>query len=145
MTDPPGTIPRYAADLFTDDALDDPWPHLRALRDAGPVVWLDAHGTYATARYDDVRRILADHDTFVSGEGVALNGIINDLGHLAFGYGEHACVGMGLARLEGAAVLSALVERVEIIELTGTPVRKRNNVIRSFASPPVSVTPKARP
>lgn len=37
MTDPPGTILRYAADLFTDDALDDPSPHLRALRDAGPV------------------------------------------------------------------------------------------------------------
>ena len=28
---------------------------------------------------------------------------------LAFGHGEHACVGMGLARLEGAAILSALV------------------------------------
>ncbi len=27
--------PRYEADLFSDDALDDPYPHLRALRDAG--------------------------------------------------------------------------------------------------------------
>jgi cytochrome P450 len=46
---------------------------------------------------------------------------------------------MGLARLEGAAVLTALVERVEAIELAGTPVRKRNNLIRSFASLPVAV------
>ena len=38
-------------------------------------------------------------------------------GQLAFGHGEHACVGMGLARLEGAAVLTALVERVRTIEL----------------------------
>ena len=62
-------------------------------------------------------------------------------GHLAFGYGEHACVGMGLARLEGAAVLASLVERVGTIELNGSPVRKRNNLIRSFRSLPVKVTP----
>jgi cytochrome P450 len=80
VTARPGTIPRYAADLFTDEALDDPYPHLQALRDAGPIVWLDAHDVYAAARYDDVRRILGDHDTFVSGEGVALNDVINELG-----------------------------------------------------------------
>lgn len=62
-------------------------------------------------------------------------------GQLAFGHGEHACVGMGLARLEGAAVLSALVERVETIALAGPVVRKRNNLIRSFASLPVKVCP----
>ena len=62
-------VPRYDADLFTDDVLDDPYPHLRALRDAGPVVWLDAHGMYAATRYADVRRILDDHATFVSGAG----------------------------------------------------------------------------
>jgi cytochrome P450 len=60
-------------------------------------------------------------------------------GQLAFGFGEHACVGMGLARLEGAAVLSALVERVETITLDRAPVRKRNNLIRSFSSLPVTV------
>ena len=65
-------------------------------------------------------------------------------GQLAFGHGEHACVGMGLARLEGTAVLAALAERVERIELDGTPRRKRNNLIRSFSSLPVTVTPKVR-
>lgn len=61
-------------------------------------------------------------------------------GQLAFGAGVHACAGMGLARLEGAAVLTALVERVERIELAGAPVRKLNNLIRSFGSLPVRVT-----
>jgi cytochrome P450 len=65
----------------------------------------------------------------------------NSAGHVGFGHGEHACVGMGLARLEGAAVLTALVERVERFELTGAPVRKLNNLIRSFASLPVTVHP----
>jgi cytochrome P450 len=73
-------IPRYGADLFTDAALDDPYPHLQALRDAGPIVWLEAHGMHAAARYSDVRGILGDHATFVSGEGVALNDVISTLG-----------------------------------------------------------------
>ena len=59
-------------------------------------------------------------------------------GQLAFGYGVHACVGMGLARLEAHAVLNALAGRVERFEL-GPPVRKLNNLIRAFASLPVSL------
>jgi cytochrome P450 len=57
-------------------------------------------------------------------------------GQLGFGHGPHACAGMGLARLEGAAVVSALVERVEWFEL-GQPVRRLNNLIRAFGSLPV--------
>ena len=64
-------------------------------------------------------------------------------GHVAFGYGVHACAGMGLARLEGAVILAALAERVERIEL-GEPVRKLNNLIRAFGSLPVTVHPPAR-
>jgi cytochrome P450 len=67
----------------------------------------------------------------------------NSAGHIAFGYGDHACAGMGLARLEGAAVLGALVERVERFELSGPPIRKLNNLIRSFASLPIAVYPSA--
>jgi cytochrome P450 len=74
------TVPRYHADLFTDEALDDPYPHLRALRRTGPLVWLEAHGMYAATRYEEVRTILEDPTTFVSGEGVALNDVINSLG-----------------------------------------------------------------
>ena len=73
-------VPRYEADLFSDDALDDPYPHLHALRDVGPLAWLPAHGMYAATRYEEVRRILGDPATFVSGEGVALNDVINRLG-----------------------------------------------------------------
>ena len=62
------TIPRSDVDLFGDDALDDPYPHLRALRDAGPIVWLDARGMYAATRHADVRRILASTTT-LAGRG----------------------------------------------------------------------------
>jgi cytochrome P450 len=74
------TIPTSATDLFTDEVLDDPYPHLRALRDTGPVVRLEAHDLLAVTRYDDVRAVLDDDTTFVSGQGVALNDVINELG-----------------------------------------------------------------
>ena len=65
-------------------------------------------------------------------------------GQLAFGHGVHACVGMGLARLEAHAVLNALAARVERFEL-GAPTRKLNNLIRAFESLPVTVVPAALP
>lgn len=77
---PRRTIPASAVDLFTDDVLDDPYPHLRALRDLGPVVHLEAHDLFAVTRYDEVRQVLDDDATFVSGQGVALNGVVNELG-----------------------------------------------------------------
>ena len=67
----------------------------------------------------------------------------NSASQIAFGHGDHACAGMGLARLEGVAVLGALAERVERFELTAPPVRKLNNLIRSFASLPTVVYPTA--
>lgn len=74
------TVPSSHVDLFTDDALEDPYPLLRELRDAGPVVWLESHGVYAVTHYSEVRAVLGDHTTFISGEGVGLNEIINTVG-----------------------------------------------------------------
>lgn len=73
------SLPGSAVDLFADEVLDDPYPHLRALRELGPVVRLEAHDLLAVTRHDDVRRVLDDHGTFVSGQGVALNDVLNEL------------------------------------------------------------------
>ncbi|GAA3768575.1 cytochrome P450 [Streptomyces phyllanthi] len=61
----------------------------------------------------------------------------NPADHLGFGFGNHACAGQGLARLEVHAVLKAMAERVERIELDGEPVRALNNITRGFAGLPV--------
>ena len=74
------SVPSYDVDLFSDDALTDPYPHYRALRDLGPVVWLPAHEVYAVARFADARAVLADAETFCSGQGVGLNDFINEIG-----------------------------------------------------------------
>ena len=75
-----GPIPIYDADLYADDALAEPYQHYRTLRDLGPVVWLEAHGVYAVARYEEVRAVLADAEVFCSGQGVGLNDVFNEMG-----------------------------------------------------------------
>ena len=67
----------------------------------------------------------------------------NPLDHVAFGGGIHACAGQGLARIEGPAVLGALVRHGKRLELAGEVRRHPNNVIRGFDRVPVSVHPAA--
>lgn len=73
-------LPGYAPDLFDDAALLEPYGHYRAIRDLGPVVHLEAHDLLAVGRYDEVRQVLGDPESFCSGEGVGLNEMVNELG-----------------------------------------------------------------
>jgi cytochrome P450/ferredoxin-NADP reductase len=72
-------VPVYDADFYADDFIRDPWPHYERMRDLGPVVWLSRHENYALTRYDEVARALRDHDTFMSGKGVAADAKANEL------------------------------------------------------------------
>lgn len=58
-------------------------------------------------------------------------------GNLGWGFGPHTCVGIHLAKLEMAALLRALVARVERIEILGPPTRIRNNTLQGIGSLPV--------
>jgi cytochrome P450 len=58
--------------------------------------------------------------------------------HLAFGFGEHVCVGNHLARLEIRALLAALAKRVRRFEL-GATERCLNNVLRGLSRCEVTV------
>jgi hypothetical protein len=58
---------------------------------------------------------------------------------LGFGSGIHSCAGQSLARLEGEAILTALAQRVERIELDGDPTRRVHNTLHTFAKLPVTV------
>ena len=73
-------VPSSAVDLFDDDVLAAPYEHYGALRDLGPVVWLEQHEVYAVPRYAEARQALGDDATFCSGQGVGLNPFINQAG-----------------------------------------------------------------
>jgi cytochrome P450 len=62
-------------------------------------------------------------------------------GHLGFGFGIHACVGMAMARLEGEAVLTALTRHVSAIEPAGEPRRMLNNTLRGLETLPLRLRP----
>ncbi|KRD20997.1 MULTISPECIES: cytochrome P450 [unclassified Streptomyces] len=61
----------------------------------------------------------------------------NPRDHLAFGHGAHGCVGHGVARLELHALIHALLDSVERIELTGDPVIAENTILNTYAEVPV--------
>jgi cytochrome P450 len=57
--------------------------------------------------------------------------------HLAFGHGDHACVGMNVARLEGRLAIGGLLARFASVEPDGEPVRDMRVRFRGFTSLPV--------
>lgn len=76
------------------------------------------------ARFDDPDRFDVTHNT---------------RGHVGFGHGVHACLGMHLARLEMRLLFEALADRVAAFELAGEMVPGKNSTIHSIASLPVRV------
>jgi 4-methoxybenzoate monooxygenase (O-demethylating) len=54
--------------------------------------------------------------------------------------GIHQCVGQHVARLEAASLLTAMIQRIESVELAGKPLRHLNNTLRAWKSLPLRVT-----
>jgi cytochrome P450 len=57
--------------------------------------------------------------------------------HLAFGVGEHFCMGAHLARKTSGAIFRELVTRLELVELAGTPERTASNLVPGFKHLPI--------
>ena len=60
--------------------------------------------------------------------------------HLAFGHGDHVCVGLNVARMEGRIALGRLLARFPTIELAGAPERDRRVRFRGFRKLPLRVS-----
>ena len=65
--------PVSSIDPFSHQFLHDPYPHHHAMREAGPVVWLQQYGIWAMARHQEVRDALSDWQTYCSSAGVGLS------------------------------------------------------------------------
>ena len=59
--------------------------------------------------------------------------------HVGFGHGDHVCVGMNVARMEGRIAFARLLARFSSIELAGAPQRDRRVRFRGFRKLPVRV------
>ena len=70
---PSANVPVSAIDPFSIPFFRDPHPAHEALREAGPVVWLERYGSYASARYAEVKEMLGDPGAYCSSRGVGLS------------------------------------------------------------------------
>ncbi|WP_405168183.1 cytochrome P450 [Nocardia sp. NBC_01499] len=66
-------------DVFSTEALLDPAPYFKKLRDVGPVAYLTEHDMYGLFRYEQVRAALVDWEGFSSAQGIAMNPTANEL------------------------------------------------------------------
>ena len=66
----------------------------------------------------------------------------NTRGHVGFGHGVHACLGMHLARLEMSCLFNALADRIERFEMAGPTVPAINSSIYALESVPIRVVAK---
>ncbi|MDB5584955.1 MAG: cytochrome [Bradyrhizobium sp.] len=69
---PPAGAPVLDIDPFSLDYFADPFPYQERLRDAGPYVWLSRYNIGAVARYEHVREVLVDWQTYSSARGVGM-------------------------------------------------------------------------
>jgi cholest-4-en-3-one 26-monooxygenase len=79
-----------------------------------------------------------DEDVFAEPERFDVGRTPNE--HLAFGIGQHFCLGANLARLEIRIMFEELLKRLPDVELAGPIRRLRSNFINGIKSMPVRFT-----
>lgn len=57
-----------------------------------------------------------------------------DVSHVAFGFGEHLCLGAALARLEARVMLEELLARHPDYDVVGAPTWTRSTIVRGMSS-----------
>ncbi len=76
-----------------------------------------------------------DEEVFSDGDAFRLDRQPNP--HLAFGIGEHYCLGANLAKKTSGAIFRELVSRLREIELLGEPQRTASNLVPGIKHMPV--------
>lgn len=74
-------------------------------------------------------------DTFRPGRSGAV--------HVGFGTGPHLCLGRNFSRMEVDALMNAMLDRFERLELAGAPVYRPLNALRTLGVLPLRLIPSA--
>lgn len=86
----------------------------------------------------------ANRDEAVFGPDAEEFRTTRDAGHVAFGYGEHFCLGAALARMEGRIAFEELLGRLTNVELAGPVERLRSVSIRGIVHLPLALQEAGR-
>ena len=70
-------IPDVDIDIYSPEALANPYENYRIFRDTAPIVRLPKYDLYLMARFADVQAALKNNTLFSSGSGVAMNDLMN--------------------------------------------------------------------
>ena len=62
-----------------------------------------------------------------------------DSSHVAFGFGEHLCLGAALARLEARVLLDEMLDRFPAFEVAGEPRWVRSTLVRGMDRLPLTM------
>jgi cytochrome P450 len=62
--------------------------------------------------------------------------------HLSFGFGIHRCMGNRLAEMQLRILWEGIMERFEMVEVVGEPVRSLSTLIKGYTELPVRLHPK---
>jgi cytochrome P450 len=84
----------------------------------------------------------ANHDEDIFNDPYAFDLTRTPNEHLAFGIGEHFCLGAGFARKELRVMFQELFRRFPDIDVTGRPERLRSNFINGIKHMDVKYTPE---
>ncbi len=69
--------PESDVELFSEEALADPYPAYEELREMGAVVWLRGLEAFALVHYAETREAARNWEVFSSAHGVMLNDVVN--------------------------------------------------------------------
>jgi len=83
-----------------------------------------------------------DEEKFSDGDSFDIGRSPNE--HIAFGKGEHFCLGANLARLEIRVIFEEVMKRIPDMELAGPPDKLRSNFLNGIKRMPVTFTPSAK-
>jgi cytochrome P450 len=86
---------------------------------------------YVSGNHDE--RVFPDPDRFDASRGPNR--------HVAFGAGVHQCLGLHLARLEMRILFDELLDRIDSVELAGTPQRASSTVVGGPKTLPIRFVP----
>lgn len=87
---------------------------------------------YVSGNHDE--RVFPDPDRFDASRGPNR--------HVAFGAGVHQCLGLHLARLEMRILFDELLDRIDSVELAGTPQRASSTFVGGPKTLPIRFVPR---